>query len=73
MAFQVGTGIRRDVTLAYSLFNIAAATGHEPAKMKRNELLEQLSSRELDEGQVISTQWKVGTPLPLATMTGRRY
>lgn len=62
--------VPRDPVIAYALYNLAAAGGHDKAQGSRNALAEELSPRQIAEGQALSSKWKVGTPLPSASKTG---
>ena len=65
-----GKGVSKDAVLSYVLFNLAAASGHSEAIKMRTQMLDQLSGKELSDGQALSAQWKVGMKLPLRGKAG---
>jgi len=64
-------GMNKDVVLAYMLWNLSAASGHPNAAEQRSQVARRMTPEQLDEGQALSSQWKVGTPLPSETRSGR--
>lgn len=59
-----GHGVSRNDVMAYMLTVLAAAQGHETAREVRDIILETLSREQLEEGQRLATEWRVGSPFP---------
>jgi hypothetical protein len=51
-----GRGVPRDDVMAYALFNVAAASGHEEARNNRDRVLKELSSSQIQKGQSLATE-----------------
>ncbi len=63
-------GIPQDLVIAYMLWNLAAASGNASAIEQRAAVSKHMTQEQLEEGQALSAQWKVGTALPLLSKTG---
>ncbi|HEY5799299.1 MAG TPA: tetratricopeptide repeat protein [Burkholderiaceae bacterium] len=72
MYMHHAAGMEKDVVLAYMLWNLAAASGSANAAEQRNALAPKMTRAQLEEGQAMSSRWKVGTPLPMESKTGTR-
>jgi TPR repeat protein len=59
-----GIGVTRNPVMAYVLTNLAAAQGHQKAREVRNASAHTLSREQIAEGQRMTSEWRVGTPLP---------
>ena len=68
--YQTGQGVKRDLVLAYLLFNLAATDGDDKAPKNRADVAREMSPRQIEEGQVLTSKWKVGTSLPTTSKTG---
>ncbi|MCL2075234.1 MAG: sel1 repeat family protein [Betaproteobacteria bacterium] len=67
-----GAGVRQDKVLAYTFYKLAAAEGNEEGAWA-SELIEKLmTSRQIEEGQSIISQWQPGYLLPTTSKTGYR-
>lgn len=64
-------GMPKDVVLAYMLWNLSAASGNANAAEQRSQVSKRMTPEQIEEGQTLSTNWKVGTPLPAESKTGR--
>jgi TPR repeat protein len=69
-AYRAG-GMPKDVVLAYMLWNLSAAGGNANAVEQRTQVTKRMTPEQIDEGQTLSSNWKVGTPLPTESKTGR--
>ena len=63
--YQIGEGVAQNFTNAYILYNLVAAQGGEYARDNRDMAAEKLTPERLAEAQRLSSEWKVGEPLPL--------
>ena len=63
--YKNGEGVPQNFTNAYILFDLAAAQGNEDAWENREIVAEKLTPDQLAEAQRLSSEWKVGGPLPL--------
>ncbi|HYD79030.1 MAG TPA: tetratricopeptide repeat protein [Paucimonas sp.] len=64
-------GMPKDVVLAYMLWNLSAASGNANAAEQRTQVAKRMTPEQIEEGQALSSSWKVGTPLPTGSKTGR--
>ncbi len=71
-SYNYGQGVTQDLVLAYMLYNLAAATGFEPAVEKRHEILQDMSVQQIEEAQALSMAWKTGYVLPTQSDTGSK-
>jgi TPR repeat protein len=71
VAYRNGQGIQRDLVLAYMLCNLAAAGGNGLGAKNRSDLLEIMSQKQIEEGQALTSKWKIGMPLPATSKTGK--
>ena len=63
-----GKGVEINLVLAYALVNLAAAQQDDTGlKMNRDLIERQLTPKQLEEAQAISSEWQVGTPFPTQT------
>lgn len=69
--YEQERGVEHDIALAHAFYNLAAAAGVEKAVENRSRIAEQLSPAQLREAQSIAQAWKVGTPVPTKSKTGR--
>ena len=69
LRYADGQGVAKDAVIAYALFNLAAAGGNKGGQENRSKMAEQLTPRQLEEGQALSSAWKLGTPLPAKRRT----
>jgi TPR repeat protein len=63
-------GVPGDPVIAYMLWNLAAAGGNHNAVGQRAAIAKQMTQEQIEEAQVLSRTWKVGTPLPAQSKTG---
>jgi len=59
--YDNGQGVPRDVVLAYALYNLAAAE-NEKAANNRNIIAKEMTGAQIEEGQAITSKWRVGQP-----------
>lgn len=64
VAYYKGRGLTSNRVMAYVMANLAAAQGHQNAAILRTRYLSELSQAQINEGQRIASEWRVGTPLP---------
>ena len=62
--YSIGQGVSPNPVIAYVLETLATAQGHEMARHSRDLTLRELSSNQVNEGQRLASEWRVGTPLP---------
>ncbi len=70
ISYQNGDGLSKDLVLSYMMYNLAAVAGNTDAPKNRDDLLGQLSPKQIEEGQRLTAKWKTGTPLPTKSATG---
>lgn len=63
-------GMPQDMVLAYMLWNLAAASGNTNATYQRAAIAKIMTPEQIEEGQAMSRNWRVGTPLPRTSRTG---
>jgi TPR repeat protein len=63
-------GVPGDPVIAYMLWNLAAAAGHQNAASQRASIARTMTPEQIDEAQTLARTWKVGTPLPTESKTG---
>ena len=63
-------GVPKDLVLAYMLFNLSATSGNEDGSKNRERITKEMTPRQLEEGQTLTRNWKIGTPLPLKSKSG---
>lgn len=63
-------GVPKDNVIAYMLWNLSAAAGNMEAADLRSDLAKDLTPRQLEEAQGMSTRWQAHTPLPTHSTTG---
>lgn len=63
-------GVQQDNVIAYMLWNLSAASGNAEALDLRNSLSKQMSPRQIEEAQTLSSQWQKNTPLPTKSTSG---
>jgi len=63
-------GVQKDNVIAYMLWNLSAASGNADALDLRNTLGKQLSPRQIEEAQLLSSKWQQNTPLPTQSASG---
>ncbi|HEX9174097.1 MAG TPA: tetratricopeptide repeat protein [Telluria sp.] len=63
-------GVPQDVVLAYMLYNLAAASGHQNATEQRAAIARQMTQEQIEEAQSLSRGWRPGTPLPTQSRSG---
>jgi TPR repeat protein len=63
-------GVPKDNVIAYMLWNLSAAAGNMEASDLRNDLAQDMTPRQLEEGQRLSSRWQPHTPLPTHSSTG---
>ncbi len=56
--YAEGAGVPKDTLLAYMWWNLAAASGNESAKKKRDDLETRLTPEQIAEAQKLSRDWK---------------
>jgi uncharacterized protein len=66
-----GQGVTRDPTLAYMLCSLAAKGGDAGGAKHQAMLKQNLTAKQLEEGQTLASSRKVGTPPPTTTKTGQ--
>ncbi|WP_404299088.1 tetratricopeptide repeat protein [Halomonas sp.] len=59
-----GKGVSQNLVMAYMLMNLVAAQGDGVDRQNRDALGKQLTREQINEGQRLSSDWRVGTPLP---------
>jgi TPR repeat protein len=64
-------GLPADKVLAYMLWNLASASGNVNATNQRAEIAKRMTQEQIEEAQAMSRNWRVGTPLPTQSRTGR--
>ncbi len=64
-------GLPQDKVLAYMLWNLAAAGGNMNATEQRAAIAKRMTPEQIEEAQAMSRNWKVGTPLPTTSRTGK--
>lgn len=57
LAFATGTGTEIDLVEAHKWFNLAAAKGHEEAKVQRQEMAEMLTTDEVKVALQAARDW----------------
>lgn len=62
--------VPQDLVIAYMLWNLSAAGGNAKAVAQRASVARQMTQEQIDEAQVLSRTWKVGTALPTQSKTG---
>jgi hypothetical protein len=62
--YYKGMGVTRNPVMAYVASNLAAAQGHQKARKNQDIIAKTLSREQNDEGQRMTSEWQVGTPLP---------
>jgi TPR repeat protein len=67
--YGVGS-VPKDNVIAYMLWNLSAASGNMEASELRSDLSKQLTPRQIEEGQSLSSKWQMHTPLPTHSSTG---
>ena len=67
--YHIG-GMPQDNVIAYMLWNLAAANGSMNAAEQRSALIKTMTQEQIEEGQALSANWKVNTPLPRSSRTG---
>lgn len=70
-AYKNGRGVEQDLVVAHALYDLAAIAGDVGAIGALYPLARQLSPEQLQESKELSSAWKVGTPLPTKSKTGR--
>jgi TPR repeat protein len=63
-------GMPRDLVIAYMLWNLAAASGSSNAFDQRTALVKHMNKAQIEEGQALSSAWRVGMALPASSKTG---
>lgn len=63
-------GMPKDIVIAYMLWNLSAANGNRNAAELRAKAARRMSPEQIEEAQMLSSNWKPGTPLPTASKTG---
>lgn len=63
-------GVPKDDVIAYMLWNLSAASGNTESLELRNDLSKQLTARQIEEAQGLSSKWQLHTPLPTHSSTG---
>jgi len=63
-------GVPKDNVIAYMLWNLSAAAGNMEASDLRNDLAQDMTPRQIEEGQRLSSHWQPHTPLPTHSTTG---
>ena len=63
-------GVPADPVIAYMLYNLAAASGHQNAVNQRAAIAKTMTQEQIEEAQALSRTWKVGTSLPTQSKTG---
>jgi TPR repeat protein len=67
--YHIG-GMPQDNVLAYMLWNLSAAAGNANAAEQRAAIVKKMTAEQIEEGQALSANWKVNTPLPRSSRTG---
>jgi hypothetical protein len=67
---DIMAGVPADPVIAYMLYNLAAASGHQNAINQRAAIARQMTQEQVEEAQALSRTWKVGTSLPTQSRTG---
>jgi TPR repeat protein len=67
--YHIG-GMPQDNVIAYMLWNLAAANGSMNAAEQRSAVVKTMSQEQIEEGQALSSAWRVNTPLPQKSRTG---
>lgn len=67
--YHVG-GMPHDIVIAYMLWNLAAASGSVNAAEQRAAVLKKMTPEQVEEGQALSSAWRLGTPLPTRSKSG---
>lgn len=76
-----GTGVDSDSVIAFMLFDLAEKFGSTPARhdaaatngaiANRKRIQTMMTSEQFEKGQALSTNWKVGHPLPISSTYGQ--
>jgi len=56
--FTLGVGVTQDFVIAHMWFNLAAARGHEGARVERDKLGERMTPQQLEEAQRLAREWR---------------
>jgi TPR repeat protein len=71
LMYMHGIGaVQRDNVIAYMLWNLAAASGNAEAQSLRTSAAKQMSARQIEEAQMLSTTWQLNKPLPTKSSSG---
>ena len=57
-------GVHQDLTMAYMLFDLAAAQGKAPARGNRTALETKMTPAQISKGKKLASRWKRRSPLP---------
>lgn len=57
-------GVHQDLTIAYMLFDLAAAQGKAPARDNRTALETKMTPTQISKGKELASRWKRKSPLP---------
>jgi TPR repeat protein len=63
-------GVQQDMVIAYMLWNLSAAGGNNNAAEQRAAVARLMTQEQIDEAQLLSRNWKPGTPLPQQSRSG---
>ncbi|MBY0239202.1 MAG: sel1 repeat family protein [Burkholderiaceae bacterium] len=67
--YHIG-GMPQDNVLAYMLWNLSAAAGNANAVEQRAAIAKKMTAEQIEEGQALSANWRLNTPLPRHSRTG---
>jgi TPR repeat protein len=56
-SYADGEGVPEDVVTAYMWFNLSSAQGGEDSKLRKDELTERMTKKQIEEGQKMSSEW----------------
>lgn len=68
--YSKGQGVPRDLPIAYALLSIAKTGGYRTFGYVR-ELASTMSPQQIEEGKKLAREWRIGTPLPTTSKTGK--
>ena len=67
--YSEGLGVHPNPVIAYMLEILAAAQGNEIARQNRDISLQSLSREQVNEGQRLASEWRVGSGFPVIVRT----
>ena len=68
--YSEGKGVRKDLVVAYAIYEISAKSGDSAALKSQQALAEKLPPEQINEAKTLAASWKKGSPLPKQSKTG---